>query len=158
MGSIAGTDPATLSGEALRLFQAREAAVIGHSYLALAIVLAVIAMIFWLWRNRLGKGAGATPISAGFGLLRQRRLGLGVAAIFLYVGAEVTIGSLLVNYLMQSSTLGLDQQSAGEHIAFYWGGAMLGRFVGGSVLRILAPGKALAARPSGHCSWYRCPP
>jgi len=149
LGSIAGTDPATLSGEALRLFQAREAAVIGHSYLALAIVLAVIAMIFWLWRNRLGKGAGATPISAGFGLLRQRRLGLGVAAIFLYVGAEVTIGSLLVNYLMQSSTLGLDQQSAGEHIAFYWGGAMLGRFVGGAVLRVLAPGKALAGAAVG---------
>lgn len=149
LGSIAVTDPATLSGEALRLFQAREAAVIGHSYLALALVLTTIALIFWMWRNRLGGIGGAAPILAGFGLLRQRRLGLGVAAIFLYVGAEVTIGSLLANYLMQPTTLGLSQQSAGAHIAFYWGGAMVGRFVGGLVLRVVSPGKALAGAAIG---------
>jgi FHS family L-fucose permease-like MFS transporter len=61
----------------------------------------------------------------------------------------VTIGSLLVNYLMQPSTLGLDQQSAGERIALYWGGAMIGRFIGAGVLRLVSPGKVLAGAAIG---------
>ena len=61
----------------------------------------------------------------------------------MYVGAEVAIGSTIVNYLMQSNILGLGAEAAGKHIQFYWGGAMLGRFVGASVLRVFAPHKVL---------------
>ena len=56
----------------------------------------------------------------------------------------MTIGSLLVSYLMQHSTLGLDQRSAGEMVPFYWGGAMVGRFAGAWLLRRVSPGKLLA--------------
>ena len=54
------------------------------------------------------------------------------------------MGSLIVSYLMQPSTLGLAEQAAGKHVPFYWGGAMLGRFVGAGLLRLLPPGKVLA--------------
>ena len=68
----------------------------------------------------------------------------GVAAIFLYVGAEVTIGSLLANFLMQPSTMNLPERSAGEHVALYWTGAMVGRFAGAMLLRVVSPGKLLS--------------
>lgn len=126
-----------------------EAAVIGDAYLALAGVLLAIALVFWLIRRRLGEASGALRLTGDFSLMRRPRLGFGVAAIFLYVGAEVTIGSLLANYLMQPSTLALDPRSAGERIAFYWGGAMVGRFVGAAVLRMVSPGKALAGAAVG---------
>jgi FHS family L-fucose permease-like MFS transporter len=67
-----------------------------------------------------------------------------MACIFLYVGAEVTIGSLLVSYLSQPDTLALDPEAAGKHLIYYWGGAMIGRFIGAGLLRAFSPGKMLA--------------
>jgi FHS family L-fucose permease-like MFS transporter len=61
----------------------------------------------------------------------------------------VAIGSLIVNYLMQGHVMGLDQRSAGEHVALYWGGAMVGRFIGAYLLRIFSPGLVLGAAASG---------
>jgi FHS family L-fucose permease-like MFS transporter len=81
---------------------------------------------------------------AGFDLLGRGRFGLGALCIFLYVGAEVSIGSLIVNYLMQPGVLALDEQSAGKLIGLYWGGAMVGRFMGSAILRVVSPGKVLA--------------
>ncbi|MDB5442179.1 MAG: sugar transporter [Phenylobacterium sp.] len=149
LSSIAKTDAASLPPAAQTAFRAQESAVIGHAYLGLATVLALIALVFWIVRNRLGAASGTLRLTGDFSLLRRPRLGFGVAAIFLYVGAEVTIGSLLANYLMQPSTLALDPRSAGEHIAFYWGGAMVGRFIGAGVLRLVSPGKVLAGAAVG---------
>ncbi|MGH6827363.1 MAG: glucose/galactose MFS transporter, partial [Rhizomicrobium sp.] len=83
-------------------------------------------------------------ILKAFDLLGRPRFAFGVASIFLYVGAEVAIGSVIVNYLMQPGTLGLSAVAAGKHVAFYWGGALLGRFVGSYVLEFVSPGKVLA--------------
>jgi FHS family L-fucose permease-like MFS transporter len=77
--------------------------------------------------------------------LRRPRFGFGTLGIFLYVGAEVTIGSLMVLYLIQPDTLGIPQESAGKLVAYYWGGAMVGRFIGSAVLRLFTPGKVLAS-------------
>jgi FHS family L-fucose permease-like MFS transporter len=146
LGSIAQVDSASLSGTALAEFQAREAAVVGHSYLGLSLVLLAIAGLFWLWRDHLGGTQAAASLAGSLTLLRRRaRLAFGVVAIFLYVGAEVTIGSFLVNYLMLPSTLGLSERSAGEHISLYWGGALVGRFIGAWLLRRIAAGRLLAA-------------
>jgi FHS family L-fucose permease-like MFS transporter len=60
------------------------------------------------------------------------------------VGAEVSIGSVIVSYLMQSDVWGIGQEAAGKHVPFYWGGAMVGRFIGAYLLRVLSPGKVLA--------------
>ena len=77
-------------------------------------------------------------------VLRHRHLRFGVLGIFVYVGAEVAIGSLIVNYLMQPGVMGLEEQSAGNMISYYWGGAMVGRFIGSYFLRLMSPGKILA--------------
>jgi MFS transporter, FHS family, L-fucose permease len=77
-------------------------------------------------------------------LLRQPRFAFGASCIFLYVGAEVAIGSIIVNYLMQANVLGISQQDAGSHVVLYWGGAMVGRFIGAFLLRVFSPGKVLA--------------
>jgi len=61
----------------------------------------------------------------------------------------VAIGSLIVNYLMQADVLGLGQQAAGEHVPLYWGGAMVGRFIGSYLLRLFSPGKVLATAAAG---------
>jgi FHS family L-fucose permease-like MFS transporter len=149
LGAISKTDPASLPAAEQAAFRAQESAVIGHAYLGLAAVLLAIAAVFWVVRHRLGEPVGTLRLTGDLSLLKRPRLAFGVAAIFLYVGAEVTIGSLLANYLMQPSTLALDPKSAGERLAFYWGGAMVGRFIGAGLLRLISPGKVLAGAALG---------
>jgi MFS transporter, FHS family, L-fucose permease len=145
LGSLAKVNPAQLTGAALSAFRTQETHVIVSTYLGLAVVLVLVAALFWLRRNRLVE----TPLEDvtfrhAFNLLRQRRFGFGALCIFLYVGAEVAIGSLIVSYLMQSTVLGMGQEEAGKHVPFYWGGAMVGRFIGAYLLRVFSPGKVLA--------------
>lgn len=78
-----------------------------------------------------------------------RHLVLGVVGIFAYVGAEVSIGSHLVSYFALPSVLGLAPQAAGEKVAFYWGGAMVGRFAGAYLLNKFLPGKLLTFNAVG---------
>jgi MFS transporter, FHS family, L-fucose permease len=145
LGSLATVDPGTLSGAALDSFRVVETRVIAHTYLGLAIALALLAGAVW-WRRKglIETPATAAPILRAFNLLTRPRFAFGTLCIFLYVGGEVAIGSLIVNYLMQSSALGLPAIEAGKHVPFYWGGAMVGRFIGAYLLRIFAPGKVLA--------------
>lgn len=150
LGSLNTTDPATLSGAALASYRQQESQVVAQTYLGLAGALLVLAALIWLRRQRLPH----TPIAASspwqaFNLLLRPRFGYGALCIFLYVGAEVAIGSLIVNYLMQAGTMGLAEQDAGKHVPFYWGGALLGRFVGAYLLRMVSPGKLLAGAAAG---------
>ena len=80
--------------------------------------------------------------------LRRRHLLLGVVAIFVYVGAEVSIGSIMINFLNQPQVLGLRFDEAGAYLAnFYWGGALAGRLVGTALLTRLPASRLAAARP-----------
>jgi MFS transporter, FHS family, L-fucose permease len=144
LGSLAKVNPTTLSGAALSSFRSEETRVVVHTYEGLAIALAVLAVLVWLERKRLVETATSnTPILRAFNLLKRPRFAFGTLCIFLYVGGEVAIGSMIVNYLMQASTLGVAAEEAGKHVPFYWGGAMLGRFVGAYLLRLFSPGKVL---------------
>jgi FHS family L-fucose permease-like MFS transporter len=146
LGSLARVDPKTLSGAALDAFRGVETRVIAHTYLGLALALLVLAAAVWLRRKSLVETpAGPTPVLRAFNLLTRPRFAFGTACIFLYVGGEVAIGSLIVSYLMQGSVFGVAAVEAGKHVPFYWGGAMLGRFIGAYVLRMFAPGKVLAS-------------
>lgn len=139
-----------LSGSALDAYRAAESQVIANAYVSLATALAVVAAFVWAFRNRLkGEQHEASSVRAGLALLRRPRFGFGALCIFLYVGAEVAIGSLIVSYLMQENVLGLSDQSAGKLIGLYWGGAMIGRFIGSAVLRYVSPGLALASVACG---------
>lgn len=68
----------------------------------------------------------------------------GSGAIFFYVGAEVVIGSLLVVYLRSDVMGSIPEKLATTMVAYYWGGAMIGRFAGSALTRKIAPNKALA--------------
>jgi FHS family L-fucose permease-like MFS transporter len=145
LGSLATVDPATLSGPALDVFRATESQVVVHTYLGLAAAIAVLALLVWGRRTALEeRPVERASVLHSFDLLARPRFGFGALCIFLYVGAEVAIGSLIVNYLMQGSVLGIGAEQAGKHVPFYWGGAMIGRFLGAYLLRIVAPGKVLA--------------
>jgi FHS family L-fucose permease-like MFS transporter len=150
LGSLASVSADQLSGAQLDAYRTAESQAIVHGYLSLAAALAVVALAVWLFRNRL-KGERHEPSTslAGFDLVKRPRFGFGALCIFLYVGAEVAIGSLIVNYLMQPHVMGLQEQAAGKLIAMYWGGAMVGRFIGSAVLRMISPGKVLACVAAG---------
>jgi len=72
-------------------------------------------------RKKLVEPASESPsLRHALQLISQKRFGFGAACIFLYVGAEVAIGSLIVSYLMRSDVLGLGAEAAGKHVIFYW--------------------------------------
>ncbi|HEX7695637.1 MAG TPA: sugar MFS transporter, partial [Sphingomonas sp.] len=150
LGGLAAVTANQLSGPALDAYRTQETQAIVHGYLGIATALAVVAAVVWLFRNRLkGERHEASSFTHGLALLKRPRFGFGALCIFLYVGAEVSIGSFLVSYLIQSNVLGLSQEMAGKLIPFYWGGALVGRFVGSAVLRVLSPGKVLAFNAVG---------
>lgn len=130
-------DPASLSAKALAALRKQEAAVVMMPFLAITALLAVLALVFWRWRGKPGLPAVPRQVSgrAILAPLRHPRLALAALAIFLYVGAEVSIGSVLTNYLMLPDTLGETARRAGSLVSLYWGGAMAGRFLGSWVLR-----------------------
>lgn len=145
LGSLATVDPSTLSGAALDAYRAAETHVVVQTYIGLAIALAVVAALVWHNRNKLVQArAPKVSMLQAFELLGQKRFAFGALCIFLYVGAEVAVGSLIVNYLMEANVLGLSAEEAGKHVPLYWGGAMVGRFIGAALLRMFSPGKVLA--------------
>jgi FHS family L-fucose permease-like MFS transporter len=150
LGTLAAVDPTRLSGAALSAFRTQASQVIVHTYIGLSVALLLIAAAVWTQRKNLVEPASESPsLKHALDLLGQKRFGFGTACIFLYVGAEVAIGSLIVGYLMQSDTLGLGVQAAGNLVQYYWGGAMVGRFFGAYLLKVFSPGKVLAGAATG---------
>ena len=144
LGSLAAVDPATLQGAARDDFLSAESQAIVRTYIGLAIALGVLALLVYLGRNRLKEQpVPPTNFLQSFDLLGQTRFAFGALCIFLYVGAEVAIGSVMVNYLIQPDTLAGTAERAGQLVAFYWGGAMIGRFIGSAILRVVSPGLVL---------------
>jgi FHS family L-fucose permease-like MFS transporter len=114
-------------------------------YLGLAAVLFVIAALLARFRvAERPQSIERVRMGEASGLLRYRHLVLGAVGIFVYVGAEVAIGSVLVSFLAQPEIGGLSESAAGRYLALYWGGAMVGRFLGVGVLRVFNPGRVLA--------------
>ncbi len=145
LGSIAGVEAKDLSGAELAAYRSAESQAIVNGYLGIAAALAVVAIAVWLFRNRLkGERHEASKGFAGFDLVKRPRFGFGALCIFLYVGAEVSIGSLIINYLALERVLGQPESVVGWMIALYWGGAMVGRFIGSALMRVISPGKLLA--------------
>jgi FHS family L-fucose permease-like MFS transporter len=121
-----------------------------HLYVGIAVALAIVAAVVFLFRNRLkGEKHEQTSLADGLALLKRPRFGFGAASIFVYVGAEVAIGSVIINYLMQANVLGLTEPQAYPMVSLYWGGAMIGRLIGSAVLRMVSPGLLLATVAAG---------
>jgi FHS family L-fucose permease-like MFS transporter len=147
-GVVLGASELKALPEAEQLaYRAKEAAMVQGPYLALAAALMALAVLFAL--ARLPKITHAEPVgsvaASGKGsALSHRHLVLGAIGIFLYVGGEVSIGSFLINFMGEPSIAGLSHAQAASYVSFYWGGAMVGRFIGFAVMRYVSPGKALA--------------
>ena len=136
LGELSADDPA---------YRAAEAQSVMRAYLGLADALLALTALVWSQRGRLAHEIERRQdFFAGFDLMRQARFRYAALCIFLYVGAEVAIGSVLVNFLERSDVWGLDALEAGKHVALYWGGAMVGRFIGSGFLRRFSPGLILS--------------
>lgn len=152
-----------LSGAALgasgtgSMTAAAQAAMVRTPYLMLAGVLLLLAIVFAAIRlptiahdGDAGQAHETTPI------LAHRHLVLGVGAIFLYVGGEVSLGSFLINFLGDSRVASLSQADAAHYVSFYWGAAMVGRFAGFAAMRYISPGKALMFNAGGAVVLLLC--
>jgi FHS family L-fucose permease-like MFS transporter len=115
-------------------------------YLMLAVALLVIAIVFAFIKlpEIEGHKEENNPVNETRSLTQAPHLTMGVLAIFCYVGGEVAIGSFLVNFFGEAHIAGLEEHAAAALISYYWGGAMVGRFIGSALLQKIAPSKALA--------------
>ena len=114
-------------------------------FIGIAAGLLLLVAAFWRFRGvhvKTERG-NALRLSGSFAVLSERRLAFGALGIFVYVGAEVSIGSIMTNYLMQPTTLALEARQAGALLSLYWGGAMIGRFIGSWVMRRVSAGAVL---------------
>lgn len=126
----------------------RQAALVTGPYIGLAATLFMLALVVWLFRlpplTEATARAGARPPRFA-DVLAFRHVRLSVVAIFLYVGAEVSIGSFMINYLSMPSIGHISEAEAAAYVSLYWGGAMIGRFVGFALLRRLDPRRLLGS-------------
>jgi len=147
-----------LNPEGLSVYHLAEASSVQVPYLGLAAVLFILAALFTLFKlpdiantsDHL-EGEGKNFDHLHNNAWKYKHLYLGAIAIFLNVGAGVSIGSFLVNFLSEPVIAGLNEADAGKFVSFYWGGAMIGRFIGSVVLREIKPTKGLAFNSAAAC-------
>ena len=130
--------------------KAAEAAAVQGPYLGLAAALALLAVLFAMARlPKIAFDDTTAAVDAKGGAMSYRHLVLGALGIFLYVGAEVSIGSFLINFIGEPHIAGLSHADAARYVSMYWGGALVGRFIGFAVMRYVSPGKSLAVTALG---------
>lgn len=110
-------------------------------YLGLAIFTFAVAIIFSFLK--LPKIIDTDGEKIKGNVLKFRQLRLGVIALTLYVGAEVAIGSFIINFLGEPNIAGMEEKSAATYIPLYWGGLMVGRFLGSAILQKINAQKVL---------------
>jgi FHS family L-fucose permease-like MFS transporter len=128
--------------------RAQVLASVDKAFLTMAALLAGLLLAFAAMRRLLVEaGPDHRRRALGkFEALRSRWAVFGAIAIGLYVGAEVSIGSIMINFLNQSQVLGLPLEKAGNYLAnFYWGGALCGRIIGTMLLTRVRPAQLLGA-------------
>jgi FHS family L-fucose permease-like MFS transporter len=155
LGGVAGAVAAevlkTYSPQQLQVYRASQAASVKTPYIIISITLFVLAIILAFYR------LPAIPQAEPHGevhdsIWRYRHLVLGAIAIFVYVGAEVAIGSLMANYLNHSEIGNLSLADAAHMLQYYWGGAMVGRFVGAALLQKIPTNRLLAIHAVLACA------
>src|SRR5690606_480258 len=114
-------------------------------YLAIGGVLFLIALLVSLLSlpkiSNHATRLSSTDGPAQRGIFSFRNLNFGLVGIFMYVGAEVAIGTFLTNYV--ADRLHIEEHRANNYVAFYWGGMLIGRLIGAMVLKVLRPENVL---------------
>jgi MFS transporter, FHS family, L-fucose permease len=134
-----------LAPQALQAYRSSESASVKLPYTVIAVALVVLAIV--IAASKLPKIEHvAAPVGDGGqdSIWRHPNLLFGALGIFAYVGAEVSIGSFLVNYFGLPDIAGMSARDAAGYVSFYWGGAMIGRFLGAPVLQRIKAGNVLA--------------
>ncbi|MFM8770740.1 MAG: sugar MFS transporter [Candidatus Kapaibacterium sp.] len=148
--SVLGAEQlATMTPDAVAAYKTTQAAAVQMPYLVLTGMLVVLALV--VSKLNLPKiidveGDDERSVTL-FAPLKVPRLFKGVIGIFCYVGAEVAIGSFMVNYF-QECIPGISEQNAAGYVTYYWGGAMVGRFIGSYLLTQVRPGLLLGIMSS----------
>ena len=130
-------------------YKAHQAAVVEGPYLGLGALLLVLAIGVLFFRLPAFRENEAPPPMAGRtesrlrSAMRHPHLLFGIVAIFLYVGAEVSIGSFMVNYVTLPGIGNISPAKAANYVAYYWGGAMIGRFIGAGLMQWMNPRRLL---------------
>lgn len=146
-GTVLGADQIAAMPVAEQIaYRAAEARSVEMPYLMLAGGLLLLA-VFVITMKIPSLRAEGTPTRDNHTFreaLAHPHLRWGVIGIFMYVGAEVAIGSFLINYMAESSIGSLTEASASQYLSWYWGGAMIGRFIGAALMTRIDARKLLA--------------
>ena len=131
--------------QALHVYRVGQAASVKMPYTVIGVALVLLAVLIGSFKLPKIETAAYRPgEKVNDSIWRHPNLILGAIGIFAYVGAEVSIGSFLVNYFGLPEIAGLSAKAAAGFVSFYWGGAMIGRFLGAGLLRRFNPGSLLA--------------
>ena len=141
---LAADEVRKLAPDILHAYRIQQAASVKMPYIIIGIALILLAIVIGSSRlPRIEAAQHHIGEKVHDSIWRHRNLVLGAVGIFTYVGAEVSIGSFLVNYFSQPEIAGLGEKAAAGYVSFYWGGAMVGRFIGAAVLRKIPTGYVL---------------
>jgi MFS transporter, FHS family, L-fucose permease len=133
-----------MAPEALQTYRLHEAATVKTPYVGLGIALVALAVAIGISKlPTIEHAQHKVGQKVNDSIWNHPNLIFGAIAIFVYVGAEVSIGSFLVNYFTEPSIGGLTEKVAASFVAFYWGGAMVGRFIGSGLLQKVRTGTLL---------------
>jgi MFS transporter, FHS family, L-fucose permease len=135
-----------LSSGALHSYRMQQAASVKMPYAVIGVALVLLSIIIAASHlPAIESAEHHLQEKARDSIWKHPNLFFGAIGIFAYVGAEVSIGSFLVNYFGQADVVGLSPKTAAGYVSFYWGGAMIGRFLGAGLLRKFRAGRLLAA-------------
>src|SRR5579863_5986956 len=125
-----------LAPDALQAYRLHEAATVKAPYVGLGIALVLLAAAIGSFKlPKIEHAQHKVGEKVNDSIWKHPNLIFGAIGIFVYVGGEVSIGSVLVNYFSQPEIGGLTEKVAASYVAFYWGGAMVGRFIGSAILQ-----------------------
>ena len=132
-------DIRAMAPDALQAYRLHEAATVKMPYVGLGVALILLAVAIGGFKlPKIEHAQHKVGEKVNDSIWKHPNLIFGAIAIFVYVGAEVSIGSFLVNYFTQPEIGGLTDKVAASFVAFYWGGAMVGRFIGSAILQKLS--------------------
>ena len=134
-----------LAPQALHAYRVQEAASVKMPYTVISVALVLLAIVIGTFKlPKIETAADSPGEKVTDSIWKHRNLLLGAIGLFAYVGAEVSIGSFLVNYFGLPEIAGLSAKTAAGFVSFYWAGSMIGRFLGAPLLRRIKAGYLLA--------------
>jgi FHS family L-fucose permease-like MFS transporter len=133
-----------MSADALQAYRVQEASSVKLPYLIIGLVLMALGVAIALFKLPAMPGVEKRNANGPKDTVwKHRHLILAAIGIFVYVGAEVSIGSFLINYFSQANIGNISELEAAKYVSYYWGGAMVGRFIGSAILQKISTGKVL---------------